>query len=88
MFNVFLQVMVNQVQAKVTAGVTSEYNVILVLTDGDIHDMRETIATLVRASYLPISVIIVGLGNDSFARMNALDCDGGVLTDSSGNQAI
>ena len=47
------------------------------LTDGVISDMNQTIAAIVNASYLPISLIIVGVGNADFAQMDFLDCDKG-----------
>ena len=47
----------------------------LILTDGDIHDMNVTKNRIVKASGLPISIIIVGIGNDSFYKMKELDSD-------------
>lgn len=38
-----------------------EYLVVLILTDGIIHDMEATIDCLMEAAYLPMSVIIVGV---------------------------
>ncbi|CAN0038905.1 unnamed protein product, partial [Discosporangium mesarthrocarpum] len=64
-----------------------EYQVLLILTDGIINDMQETIDLLVAASKLPLSVIIVGVGSADFSDMNMLDGDDGVLRDSSGNRA-
>ena len=40
------------------------YSILLIITDGDIHDMNETKNLLVRASKLPLSVIIVGVGKE------------------------
>ena len=51
------------------------YTVLLILTDGAIDDMEETVQLLNSACNLPISVIIVGIGNDTFAEMKALDGD-------------
>ena len=45
------------------------------LTDGAISDMVETKRTIIRASRLPISIIIVGVGGADFAAMNELDAD-------------
>ena len=42
------------------------YNILMILTDGIIRDMQETINALVEASFLPISVIIIGIGNANF----------------------
>lgn len=48
--------------------------------------MTETIRSLVAASDLPLSVIIVGIGNANFGAMEKLDGDAG-LTDSTGRSA-
>ena len=52
------------------------YNVLLILTDGEIHDMPKTIELLSALSSSPCSVIIVGVGEDEFANMRKLDGDG------------
>lgn len=39
------------------------YQVLLILTDGEIHDMDETVNLLVNNCELPLSLIIVGVGN-------------------------
>ncbi|KAL8581960.1 hypothetical protein ACOMHN_027942 [Nucella lapillus] len=53
----------------------TEYFVLLIITDGIITDMPQTTEAIVRASGLPISIIIVGVGNAEFAAMNVLDGD-------------
>jgi len=55
------------------------YHILLILTDGMISDMGLTKKALVRASQLPISVIIVGVGNGNFDSMVELDGDDGLL---------
>ena len=50
-----------------------EYNILMILTDGVIDDMELTIDALVEGSYLPLSVIIVGIGNADFSKMVKLD---------------
>ena len=57
------------------------YNVLLILTDGEIHDMKETKRKIVEASKLPCSIIIVGIGYHKFKKMIKLDSDYKVLTD-------
>jgi len=52
-----------------------EYYVLLILTDGVITDMDNTIRAIVQASRLPMSVIIVGVGSANFDNMNILDAD-------------
>ena len=51
------------------------YHVLLMLTDGCIHDMRETIDQIVDASKLPLSIIIIGIGDANFDNMDVLDAD-------------
>ncbi len=55
------------------------YIVLLMLTDGDITDPEETIDTIVKYSRLPLSIVIVGVGNNKFAEMEILDADKGPL---------
>lgn len=58
------------------------YNVLLILTDGNILDMPQTRQRLVDLSKLPCSVIIVGLGDEEdFELMEELDGDDVKLTD-------
>ena len=51
----------------------SKYLILLILTDGEIHDMDPTIELLVNASNLPLSVLIVGVGNADFTNMEVDD---------------
>ncbi|KAB0390519.1 hypothetical protein E2I00_017501 [Balaenoptera physalus] len=59
--------------------INRKYSVLLVLTDGVVSDMAETRAAIVRASRLPMSIIIVGVGNADFSDMRLLDGDDGPL---------
>lgn len=54
----------------------SNYFVLLIITDGVITDMPQTIMSIVNASTLPMSIIIVGVGNAEFDAMDVLDADG------------
>jgi len=63
------------------------YTVLLILTDGAIHDMPMTKSLIVDASVLPMSIIIVGIGNADFENMVELDCDSGMLADERGRKA-
>lgn len=63
------------------------YNVLLMLTDGCIHDMRETIDKIVEASKLPLSIIIIGIGSANFDNMDVLDADDVELVDGFGEAA-
>lgn len=60
-----------------------KYFVLLIITDGVLTDMAGTIDALVRASDLPLSVLIVGVGNTDFTQMEILDADKGRRLESS-----
>ena len=60
------------------------YHILLILTDGIINDLGKTIDVLVEGSFLPLSVIIIGIGNDHFSEMVVLDGDVNPLIDSRG----
>ena len=47
----------------------------LIITDGIINDMQKTIDEIVRGSSLPLSIIIVGVGEADFSSMDVLDAD-------------
>lgn len=51
------------------------YFVLLIITDGVISDMPQTTEAIVNASSLPLSIIIVGVGNADFEAMDVLDGD-------------
>lgn len=63
------------------------YFVLLILTDGNIHDMKETKELIIQASKLPCSIIIVGVGNSDFDQMIDLDSDENLLKDHKNNFA-
>lgn len=47
----------------------------MILTDGDITDLEATTDEIVKGSDLPLSIIIVGVGNHNFDKMDVLDGD-------------
>jgi hypothetical protein len=51
----------------------------ILLTDGAITDFHQTKLLLIECSSLPCSIIIVGVGNADFSKMEELDGDGGLL---------
>jgi len=53
----------------------SRYQILLIITDGVITDMMKTKLAIINASDLPLSIIIVGVGNDDFDKMDELDSD-------------
>ena len=56
-------------------------------TDGCIHDQEDTKEQIVQLSYLPVSIIIVGIGDEDFTKMVELDADSHVLVDKHGRAA-
>lgn len=50
--------------------------------------MADTREAIVRASYLPMSIIIVGVGNADFTDMQILDGDDGVLRSPKGEPVL
>jgi len=58
---------------------SDQYMILLILTDGEITDMADTIHEIVNADTLPLSIIIVGVGNADFEKMERLDGDHGAL---------
>ncbi|KAG7253902.1 hypothetical protein CRUP_008547, partial [Coryphaenoides rupestris] len=65
-----------------------EYFILLILTDGVITDMADTREAIVHASHLPMSVIIVGVGNADFTDMQTLDGDDGILRSPKGEPVL
>ncbi|XP_031505717.1 protein BONZAI 1 [Nymphaea colorata] len=59
---------------------SNTYTTLLIITDGEIHDMDRTVDLIVGASLLPLSIIIVGVGNANFDNMNRLDGDNGLYS--------
>ena len=64
-----------------------KYNILMILTDGMIDDIDETINELVEGSFLPLSVIIIGIGKADFTNMNVLDADENPLVNNAGVRA-
>ncbi|XP_060071852.1 copine-8-like [Ylistrum balloti] len=65
----------------------SNYFVLLIITDGVITDMPQTMQAIVNASGLPMSIIIVGVGEADFEAMDTLDGDE-VRLSYNGKQAV
>ena len=51
------------------------YNILIILTDGEIIDVAQTHHQLVESSEYPLSVIIIGIGEAEFGVMETLDAD-------------
>ncbi|XP_060537531.1 copine-2 isoform X4 [Pantherophis guttatus] len=66
----------------------NQYFILLIITDGVISDMDETRHAVVQASRLPMSIIIIGVGNADFAAMEFLDADNRMLRSYTGEEAV
>ena len=65
-----------------------KYFVLLILTDGEINDMRDTTDAIVEAANdLPVSIVITGIGDADFSNMDELDGDDDALKSTSGVKA-
>jgi hypothetical protein len=86
-FHEIINRVVSIVKEDVQAENKMNYNILMILTDGIIDDMDDTIDALVEASFYPISVIIVGIGDADFRNMDVLDADDEPLIDSKNRKA-
>ncbi|XP_024519933.1 protein BONZAI 1 isoform X2 [Selaginella moellendorffii] len=64
-----------------------KYFVLLIITDGVITDLHQTINAIVNAASLPLSILIVGVGGADFTEMEVLDADKRKLQSSDGRLA-
>lgn len=84
-FSHFLNQVMISIQQKLNEPL---YNILLIITDGEIHDMEATKDLIVAASHMPLSVIIVGVGEENFQLMKQLDSDDALLRNSRGEMAL
>ena len=78
--------LINKVISRIKKEDIFEYHILMILTDGVLEDLQETIDILVDASLLPLSVIIIGIGDADFSQMDILDGDETPLTSSKGKK--
>jgi len=50
-----------------------KYGILLIISNGEISNMNATLASLQKASDAPLSIVVVGVGNNDFSAMNQLD---------------
>ncbi|WRX24772.1 C2 domain - like 10 [Theobroma cacao] len=67
---------------------STKYFVLLIITDGVLTDIQETKDAVVKTTDLPLSILIVGVGDADFKQMEILDADDGCpLVSSNGRVA-
>jgi len=70
---------INQVNDHVEASPVNynnqSYHILLIITDGIINDMKETVDQIVRGSSSAMCIIIIGVGDADFSQMEELDGD-------------
>lgn len=74
-FSQLLRTVIAYAEAKEVSQQSQQYFILLIITDGVINDKHSTVHEIVRASALPISIIIVGVGDENFEAMKELDAD-------------
>ncbi|XP_044494113.1 protein BONZAI 1-like [Mangifera indica] len=72
-----------QIAGQSLANHDRKYFILLIITDGVVTDLQETKDALVKASILPLSILIVGVGGADFKEMEILDADKGERLESS-----
>ncbi|XP_034029612.1 copine-4 [Thalassophryne amazonica] len=83
-----IQKVANSASQEVHTKEAMQYFILLILTDGVITDMADTREAIVQASHLPMSIIIVGIGNADFSDMQMLDGDDGILRSPKGDPVL
>ena len=66
---------------------TSIYHILVIISDGNNHDLDEMIRQLIKSERYPISVCIVGVGDENFSRMLQMDSRTKPLEDKDGNKS-
>lgn len=75
-FNPILRNAMGTCSSRPVSQTYQHFTVLVILTDGVISDMRETIESIIDASYNnPLAITIVGIGNTDFSAMERLDGD-------------
>ena len=78
--------LIKEVISRINKDDPYEYHILMILTDGVIDDLEKTIDVIVEASLIPLSIIIIGIGNADFQKMDILDGDDVPLTSSTGQK--
>ena len=66
---------------------TSIYHILVIISEGNNHDRDEMVRQLIKSERYPISVCIVGVGDENFSRMLQMDSRTKPLEDKDGNKS-
>ena len=69
-FGSVLELVVDMTESMQVTQFNQKYNILLIITDGVINDLQDTIDQIVNASRMPLSIIIVGVGRADFSAMD------------------
>ena len=71
-FTPLIKNVINMIKLNLENSNENIYYILMILTDGQINDMPQTCDAIVEAAYLPLSIIIIGIGSADFTNMNIL----------------
>ena len=76
---------INSINEKINSSNKSlNYNILMIISDGEVHDINTIIDRIIESSKLPLSIIIIGVGSDVTNDMKKLNGEDGKLIDSKG----
>ena len=61
-----------------------KYNILLIISDGEVHDIQDIIDNLIESAQIPLSIVIIGVGGDVTEDMKRLNGENGKLRDYKG----
>lgn len=85
-FSPLIKYINNYMREKIQSNFTMDYMILMIITDGIITDLPSTKHEIVDSSKLPISIIIIGVGNADFSSMIELDGDDNPVTNYNGDE--
>ena len=82
----FFAPIIREIKRKIEMKKDNDFNyyILLIISDGEIHDIKETIDSIIEASKFPISFIIIGIGDNVNDDMKTLNGENGKLISSEG----
>lgn len=88
-FTPLLETVMQQSSRRGQSQQNQSYDVLLILTDGVVSDFVRTVDKIIEASHTSgLSIVIIGVGNADFRKMDILDGDDVKLTSSDGRRTV